>query len=121
MIKNQINIFGEKVNDDVDKKKATQKKPLKPVENKIPDSKPLLVCYAGHKIEVSLAERLENIRLAKELKKEKNGELEILRQKLEKDFPELSENRVKWHWEVQNKDSNEPFVIVPVVSAGKKG
>jgi len=120
MVKNQVNIFGEEVKAEGDKK--AQKKALKPVENKIPNSKPFLVCYAGHKIEISLADRLENMRLAKELKKEgANGELEILRQKLEKDFPELSENRVKWHWETQDENSNEPFVIVPVVSAGKKG
>lgn len=114
----QVNIFGKEI---VEKEKKEKKKNLKPVENKIPDNKPLLICYAGHKIEVSIAERLENLRLAKELKKEKNGEFEILRQKLEKDFPELSKNRVRWHWEVQDEESNEPFVIVPVVSAGKKG
>ncbi|HHV42562.1 MAG TPA: hypothetical protein GXX72_06950 [Clostridiaceae bacterium] len=114
----QLNMFGDEI---VKKEEKKVKKDLRPVE-KIPDSKSFMVCYAGHKIEVSLAERLENIRLAKELKKEgESGELEILRQKLEKDFPELSENRVKWHWEIQDKDSNEPFVIVPVVSAGKKG
>lgn len=132
----QLNIFGEVIEDKKEQKKSEGKKKTVntvPVSQKeLPINRPLLVCYAGHKISVSLEERQQNQNIAKQLGKD---ELEVLRQKLEREFPELSESRVTWHWECEEDkneqtevaensepiNGNEPLIIVPVVTAGKKG
>ena len=95
-------------------------KALKKVE-KIPGDKPLIIKYSGREIQVSLTERLENLKLAKELKKEGSlGELEVVRYKLEKEFPELAEGRVSWFFE-EPQSEDDPFVVIPKVTAAKKG
>lgn len=63
-------------------KKATIPKTLTPVTEEPPNDRDRLVCYAGNQILFS-----------KELS------LKQIREQLEKDFPELSEERVVWHWD----------------------
>lgn len=126
----QINIFGEEMKDEKKEQvakaieKAKKAKPLQSNE-KLPEGRPLLVCYARYSFEVSIDEREE---LQKEAESRGDGstELDILREKMEREFPELSKERVKWHWTKDEKEADsqlnlEPIVVVPVVTAGTKG
>lgn len=145
----QLNIFGEtKVLDaeeNASKKKEPQKtsggnnkkakvqKTMTPVNTtgeELPPDRDRLVCYAGHQILIT----------------DRSLTLEQIRQQLERDFPELSAERVVWHWikpedeevkaedgqgtspeavsESQNENPEQqkkPVILVPVVTAGKKG
>ncbi len=111
----EFNLFGEKV-EDLEKptkkeacketkkgakvKNQTKKetnKTSKPVskDKSLPKDRPLQVCYAREQIEYTLEERAE---LQKEAKDAKVEEFEIIRRQLNRMFPELSEERVTWHW-----------------------
>jgi len=128
----QLNLFGEATPVENSAKTKPPKKPaassapksapLTPVDEEPPKDRPWVVCYAGHRIPVD------------------QKSLEEIRQELERDFPELSKERVVWHWvkPEQPKEGQEgqdaaegqtggqqaepePLIIVPVVTAGKKG
>lgn len=129
----QINLFGEEKEIKDEKKDQVVKtiekaKKAKPIDSKanLPEGRPLLVCYARYSFEVSVEEREE---LRKEAQRRGDGstELDILREKMEREFPELSKERVRWHWSMDEKEANpsqlnlEPIVVVPVVTAGTKG
>ena len=158
----QLALFGEVVNQNSKKeKKAPQKKiegkkktvPV-PKDKKLPSNKTLLVCYAREQFEYSLEERAE---LQQQAKTQEVDELEIVRRELARYYPELSAERVTWHWEVdeekeidsekteednahkeatqkaetteekqeeqstKNNEASDYIVVVPVVTAGKKG
>lgn len=105
-----------------------------PAPQELPKDRDWLVCYAGHRIPI----------------KDKSLSLEDIRQRLERDFPELSAERVVWHWVPPQEDAPQaekagggreaegqedagreeaegntpekpPLILVPVVTAGKKG
>jgi len=157
----QINLFGEtvaitsKAEKTSTKKQQESKKPVPVKEKKLPKNKTLLVCYAREQFEYTLEERAE---LQRQAEVQKVDELEIIRRELARYFPELSAERVTWHWvddskekeaaevdesvqteEIENADeleeklielastaeeNNDPaehIVVVPIVTAGKKG
>ncbi len=127
----QLNLFGEAVPAETKKPSRKQSSTLQqtpksaiitPVDEEPPKDRPWVVCYAGHRITFE------------------PKSLEEIRQELERDFPELSKERVVWHWvkpeppgdgqegqEAIEGQANgqqaepEPLIIVPVVTAGKKG
>ena len=140
----QLSIFGEFLPKKEEPKKDSLKPPKRaapvgqsaavaPVSQEPPKDRAWLVCYAGHRIEIEDPSGLS---------------LDELRKRLERDFPELSAERVTWHWVPPNEEpaageqgengeagagetqeagapgaagQKEPLILVPVVTAGKKG
>lgn len=108
----QLNIFGEaevlktdegkkeevspntKTSENGKKAKARSQKPLTPVNpagEELPPDRDRLVCYAGHQILIT----------------DRSLTLEQIRQQLERDFPELSAERVMWHWVKPDDDKDQ--------------
>lgn len=128
----QLQIFGEflpkkEPPKESPKKPAPARTAVVPVTQEPPADRPWLVAYAGHRYEIQDPSGLT---------------LEELRKRLERDFPELSPERVTWHWvppaengsgqqvegqaaeggeQPEGGGAPEPLVLVPVVTAGKKG
>lgn len=128
----QLSIFGEFLPKKEEPKSQAARRPappprtaVAPVTEEPPKDRPWLVCYAGHRIEIEDPSGLT---------------LEELRKRLEREFPELSAERVTWHWVPPAENGSgqqaegqvaeggrpeggapEPLVLVPVVTAGKKG
>lgn len=130
----QLSIFGEFLPKKEEPKSQAAKRPappprtaVAPVTEEPPKDRPWLVCYAGHRVEIEDPSGLT---------------LEELRKRLEREFPELSAERVTWHWvppaengsgrqaerqaaegaeQPEGGGAPEPLVLVPVVTAGKKG
>lgn len=149
----QLNLFGEIIEETSKKEKKTGNKKKEgkktvpvPKDKKLPSDKILLVCYAREQFSYSLEERAE---LQQQAETQGVDELEIIRRELARYYPELSAERVTWHWEVEEEKETETeitetesageietgenqtaenienpeqhIVVVPVVTAGKKG
>jgi hypothetical protein len=128
----QLNLFGEEIpaNEVTKTKKQKRKRPAPtPIKDtqQLPKNRPLKICYARYYFDVSVEERTD---LQNQAAARGSGvtELDIIREQLERQFPELSKERVTWHWDAPKENENaenqlitEPLVIVPVVTAGKKG
>ncbi|AGA60075.1 hypothetical protein Theco_4075 (plasmid) [Thermobacillus composti KWC4] len=80
---------------------AAKKEEKKPVFNHA-----TYICYAGNNF--SITKFFPNDDLAK-------LDLEAIRKRLEKDFPELSKQRTKMDWDEKKN------IIIPIVTGGKKG
>ncbi|CAM4042147.1 hypothetical protein L1N85_19725 [Paenibacillus alkaliterrae] len=79
----------------------TKKEEKKPVFNNV-----TYICYAGHKFLITKFFDQESLATL---------ELEDVRKRLEKDFPELSKQRTKMEWDEKKN------IICPMVTGGKKG